>query len=177
MISDFHMFLSADIIIYLKITKKGDRKNSEMDTPEERLRRRRETLSSCTRSVTSHPVPPSCSQSSLLKHEEQYSSLDKKRKKFHIQALTLLLSAHFFSLSSGPWQTLNHLWKVLGTTFPRIWKKISAMPFKFQVLVIYCWLARILVQVFWRAVWQYTSKSSRTVHFIWSNKPSSEKLT
>lgn len=86
MISDSHMFLSADIIIYLKITKKGDSKNSEMDTPEERLRRRREPLSSCTRSVTSHPVPPSCSQSSLLKHEEQYLSLDKKRKKFHIQA-------------------------------------------------------------------------------------------
>lgn len=85
MISDSHMFLSADIIIYLKITKKGDSKNSEMDTPEERLRRRREPLSSCTRSVTSHPVPPSCSQSSLLKHEEQSSSLGKK-KKIHIQA-------------------------------------------------------------------------------------------
>ena len=146
MISDSHMFLSADIIIYLKITEKGDSKNSEMDTSEERLRRR-EPLSSCTRSVTSHPVPPSCSQSSLLKHEEQSSPLDKK-KIFIFKPLTLLLSAHFFSLSCSPWQTLNHLWKVLATTFPRFWKKISAMPFKFQVPVIYCWLARILVQVF-----------------------------
>ena len=119
----------ADIVIYLKITKKGDSKNSEMDTPEERLRRRKEPLSSCTRSVTSHPVPPSCSQSSLLKHEERSSPLDKKKKKkFIFKPLTLLLSAHFFSLSSSPWQTLNCLWKVLGTTFPRIWKKYQQCP-------------------------------------------------
>lgn len=72
----------------------------------------------------------------------------RQKEIFIFKPLTLLLSAHFFSLSSSPWQTLNRLWKVLGTTFPRFWKKISAMPFKFQVPVIDCWLARILVQVF-----------------------------
>lgn len=125
MISDSHMFLSVDII-YLKITKKEDSKKSEMGYT------RRKTKEKKGASEQLYKVSGKSSCPSFLKSvlpakawRAILSFRLKKKKNFTFKFLTLLFSAHLFSVSSGLWQTLNCFWKVFGTTFPDSGKDIS----------------------------------------------------
>lgn len=171
------MFLSVDII-YLKITKKEDSKKSEMGYTRRKTKEKKGASEQLYKVSGKSPCPsflksvlPAKAWRAILSFR-----LKKKQKLFTFKFLTLLFSAHLFSVSSGLWQTLNCFWKVFGTTSPESGKDISN-ALQFQVPIVYCWLARILVQAFWRAIWQCTSKSSRIVHPIWSSKLPSRKLT
>ena len=129
MISDSHMFLSCRYRHLLENHKKR-RQQKFRDGYTRGKTKEKKRASEQLYKVSDKSPCPSFLQSVLPAKAWRaiFTFRQKKKKKFIFKPLTLLLSAHFFSLSSSPWQTLNCLWKVLGTTFPRIWKKYQQCP-------------------------------------------------